>query len=1124
MSESDRNSTPDRETSPEADLDLETGKKSIEADQTPLPTLRQKGRSTDVYIQEASVDTQARSRQDRRLQRVHSIGSGIGPVRFDPSARVPAEFKTLSIQLSQGGLADHIERKKKEQKTAKALSELDWHKLSLDDCLSRLGSSPTAGLDAAQAERRLKQYGKNEMSKPPRRLFRKIFGYIFGGFGSLLLVASVICFIAWKPLGEPNPQVSNLALALVLLFVVILQALFNAIQDFSTSRIMASISGMLPEQVVVIRDGERRRVPAAELVQGDVIDIALGNKIAADCRIISCSDAKFDRSVVTGEAEAISATVDMTDENYLETRNIALAGTSCVNGSALGLVVATGDTTVFGRIAAMTNRPKPGLTTLEKEVRIFVFTIAGIAVAIATICIIIWAAYLRPKHPGFMSTSQLLVNVVSILVAFIPEGMPVAVTLSLTVIARKMAKAKILCKQLSTCETLGSISVLCSDKTGTLTTNRMTVTTVGVYGFESSPLDARDHISTGGPLSSTFSQLQWVGAVCNAATFDSETKHLPASERKIHGDATDSAVLRMAEEMSSVQSANSAWEVKHQLAFNSKNKFMLKLVGFNSGSSSTKALESALSSAEAAAFQPESDLVLLSKGGPDVLLKRCSKALDASGEVVPLTDSIRASLIAMQSDWSSRGQRVLLLARRIITPGLVDTNMPLEDAVMALNVELTIVGLVGIVDPPRPEIPEVVKTCRGAGIRFFMVTGDFQLTAEAIARQCGILTSEKVRHFDDLTTASLAEYDMLADNDARPQNALSLTGTDLMRMSEATWEQVCRFDEIVFSRTTPEQKLRIVKEFQARGGCVGMTGDGVNDAPSLKQADIGIAMGGGSSVAMEAADMVLLENFSSIVDALLYGRLVFCNLKKTVGYLLPAGSIAELWAVLLSFFFGLPQILSNLQMIFVCVGTDLLPSLSIVHEQPESDLLKRKPRNVKKDRLADWKLLFHAYFYVGMPLTAISCAMGFWWMQRQGIPFSDMWLRYGGGTIQTTRPEFFNEILYQANAVYFFNLVIQQWFNLLGWRTQRLSLFQQSPVGNKKTQNLYMFPAMAFSLLLAIFLSYIPGLQHVFLTRGIAAEHFFLPMAFGAGMLLLEEGRKYLVRTYPRGILAKMAW
>ncbi|SPO23940.1 probable K, P-type ATPase (mediates high-affinity potassium or sodium uptake) [Ustilago trichophora] len=1100
----------------------------------PSPGSKKLGHSLSFGANLATVRQTTRfdesANQQRRLDRTHSIAASLrGPTRIDPSAKVPVEFRTLSIQLSQGGLADVKDKREKGQKAAKELSDLDWHRIDVNEVLNRTATSADAGLDSAQVERRLKQYGNNVMSKPPKRLFRKIIGYIFGGFGTLLVGCSILAFIAWKPLGEPNPQTSNLALAVVLLVVVVIQAFFNAWQDFSTSRIMDSIAGMLPDAVTAIRDGSHSSIQAPDLVQGDIVVVSLGNKIAADLRLISCSEAKFDRSVVTGEAEAIAGTVDMTDENYLETRNIALAGTSCVSGSAIGVVVATGDNTVFGRIAAMTNRPKAGLTTLEREVRLFVLTIAAIAVFLAVVCVIIWAAYLRPKHPNFISVSQLLVNIVSIMVAFLPEGMPVAVTLSLTVIAKKMSKAKILCKQLSTCETLGAVSVLCSDKTGTLTSNCMTVTSVGVLGFESTPTDARDHVNTGAPVGHAFEQLQFVGAVCNAAVFDAATMSLPVTDRKVYGDATDSAVLKLAEQIRSVQETNKPWDTEYRLNFNSKNKFMLQLVGLRGEAQEDvvlvrKIVGSVLSIKEASHFNVAEDKILLAKGGPDVLLKRASSALDASGEVVPLTDVVKESIVAMQSMWSSRGQRVLLLARKIIRAGELDTTVPLEDAVMAANTDLTVVGLVGIVDPPRPEIPSVVATCRGAGIRFFMVTGDFQLTAEAIARQCGIITSEKVLRYDDLHSIQLPIYDTHADNDARPQNALSLSGPDLMKLEVADWEQICRFDEIVFSRTTPEQKLRIVQEFQARDQCVGMTGDGVNDAPSLKQADIGIAMGGGSAVAMEAADMVLLESFSSIVDALLYGRLVFVNLKKTVGYLLPAGSIAELWAVLLSFFFGLPQILSNLQMIFVCVGTDAISSLSLVHEQPEADLLKRKPRNVKTDRLADWRLLTHAYLFVGIPLTVTSAAMAFWYMERHGVPFSDMWLTYGAGKVQTNNPDLFNEVLNGANAVYFFNLVIQQWFNLLGWRTQKRSIFQQPPVGKKSTQNLYLFPAMALSLLVAVFLSYIPAFQKVFLTRGVSVEHYFLPMAFGIGMLLLEEARKFIVQRWPRSFVAKLAW
>lgn len=1068
----------------------------------------------------------------RRLERTHSIASSLrGPSRIDPSAKVPVEFRTLSIQLSQGGLADENKKHKSDKRAVKEINDLDWHRISVDEVLSRTSTSATTGLDTDQIERRLKQNGKNVMSKPPKRLLQKCFGYVFGGFGTLLIGCSILAFIAWKPLGNPNPQTSNLALAVVLLVVVVIQALFNAWQDFSTSRIMDSIAGMLPDAVTAIRNGSHNSIQAPDLVVGDIVVLSLGNKIAADLRLISCNQVKFDRSVVTGEAEPIAGTVDLTDENYLETRNIALAGTSCVTGSAIGVVVATGDNTVFGRIAAMTNRPKTGLTTLEREVRYFVLTIAAIAIALAVICIIIWGAYLKPKHPEFMSVSQLLVNVVSILVAFLPEGMPVAVTLSLTVIAQKMSKAKILCKQLSTCETLGAVSVLCSDKTGTLTSNNMTATSVGVVGFESTPEDAQHHIhGAAGPVGHAFEQVQFVGAVCNAAVFDAATMSLAVAERRIFGDATDSAVLRMAEQIKSVQETTRPWDTEYRLNFNSKNKFMLQLVALrpearDDTTLAQKLVASAMSITEASKFNASEDRILLAKGGPDVLLKRSSWALDASGQVVPLTDEVRRSIEAMQSLWSSRGQRVLLLARKIVRADQLDTSVAIEDAVMALNTHLTVVGLVGIVDPPRPEIPSVVSTCRRAGIRFFMVTGDFQLTANAIARQCGIITAEKVFCAQDMHDVQLPVYDTYSDDHlTRPIHALSLTGADLMKLEASDWEQICRFDEIVFSRTTPDHKLRIVKEFQQRSECVGMTGDGVNDAPSLKQADIGIAMGGGSAVAMEAADMILLENFSAIIDALLYGRLVFVNLKKTVGYLLPAGSFAELWAVLLSFFFGLPQALSNLQMIFVCIGTDGISSLCLVHEQPEAELLKRKPRNVKTDRLADWKLLLHAYLFVGIPLTLTSSAMAFWYMQRNGVPFSDMWLKYGGGLVQSTNPDKFNEVLNRANAVFFFNLVIQQWFNLLGWRTQSRSILQQLPVGKKSTQNLYLFPAMAVSLLIAVFLSYVPAFQRVFLTRGVNVEHYFLPIAFGVGMLMLEETRKLVVRTWPRGILAKLAW
>lgn len=434
--------------------------------------------------------------------------------------------------------------------------------------------------------------------------------------------------------------------------------------------------------------------------------------------------------------------------------------------------------------------------------------------------------------------------------------------------------------------------------------------------LESTPADAAKHVSLdGSPVGAAFSQLAHVGAICNAATFDASTLALPLSERKIHGDATDTACLRASEEIFGVDAANAGWETMPggKLAFNSKTKFAAQLM-CTSATSNAERLEQTLG-AEAKTFQPADNLLLFVKGAPDVLLKRCTEVLDASGLSLKLTSERQASLVAMQEHWASQGMRVLLFARRVVKRNAVAAQGSVaEQELLDLTVSLTVVGLVGIVDPPRPEIPHVVKTCRGAGLRFFMVTGDFESTALAIARQVGIVTAEKVLRFDDIQGLDLPVYDFLADNDAREQRALCLTGSDIMRLQPQDWNAVCAMDEICFARTTPEQKLRIVKEFQQRDGVLAMTGDGVNDAPALKAAEVGIAMGGGSEVAMEAADLILLGDFSSILDALLYGRLCFDNLRKSIAYLLPAGSMSELIPVLLSFFVGLPQVLSNLQM------------------------------------------------------------------------------------------------------------------------------------------------------------------------------------------------------------------
>lgn len=913
-----------------------------------------------------------------------------------------------------------------------------------------------------------------------------------------------------------------MALAIVLLAVNAVQALFNAYQDYSTAKTMSSISGMLPSDCVIVRDSTNVTVKSEELVIGDLIRITMGIKIPADMRITEASsDLRFDRAVLTGESEPIAGICDMSDENFLETKNIALQGTHCVGGSGYGIVVQTGDQTVFGRISVLSQGKKEGKTTLEIEILRFVKIIVGLALTTCVLVIILWAAWLRKDHPNWINTSLLIVDVVSVCVAFVPEGLPMAVTISLTIIANKMKSSNVLCKSLATVETLGAVNLICSDKTGTLTMNKMFVVNSGIGEQEWTPEEAHDsYVVAKSNRGSPISILHAVASLCCTATFDAATVKMPLSERKMFGDATDCAVLRFSEVISPIAMVRENWVKIFEIPFNSKNKFMLRLMRPNHREAY---LDAALPS-ETEQYN-ESDYHMTLKGAPDVLMSRCNRVLLPSGEIAALTWERKQMLEALQEKWSATGLRVLMFARKIIHEYDFPTELggP-ESASFADFVEqsarqdMVCIGLVGIVDPPKEDIPDVVSICRGAGIRFFMVTGDFKLTAAAIARQVGIITRSEVDGLEALDRA------LRVVPSEHFSGAIVLSGPELITLNENQWNQLCQYEEVVFARTTPEQKLRIVKEFQSRSNIVAMTGDGVNDAPSLKAADIGIAMAGGSDVAIEAADMVLLEDFSAIVKAIESGRLVLDNLKKTVLYLVPAGTFSELWPVITSIIFGIPQSLSSFLMIIICCLTDAVNSMTLAFEKPEADLLLRRPRNVKTDRLADWKLLFHAYVFLGIPECLTSFAMAFWWIQRSGgVPFSVFWLSYGDYPPQYT-PEHIKHVVNVGSSIYFVNLVVMQLFNLLATRTRRLSILQHPPLFDERSSNPYLFCGMVFSILVAFLFNYIPQLQTVLGADQIPVAHWFLPVAFGAALLLLDEARKWTVRTYPRGTLARIAW
>ncbi|KAK2733701.1 hypothetical protein FQN57_001981 [Myotisia sp. PD_48] len=1058
--------------------------------------------------EQARTDNPRRSLHRRGSASSMSIKSGRSRI-VAPEAVLPITYRTLSYNIEEN-LKD--QPAKDGLKHAADLSDLEWHLISVDELTQRLNTSPTHGLSNDQAQKRLEKHGKNIPTRPPSQMLRKIAGYFFGGFGTLLLVGGILVFIAWKPLGNP-PAVANLALAIVLIAVFVIQAGFNAWQDWSSSRVMASITTMLPDDCLTVRDSAPATISAVGLVPGDVVKIKRGDKLPCDVRFIETSpDVKFDRSILTGESEPVEGSVDSTDKNYLETRCIGFQGAHCVAGTATGICVATGDTTVFGRIASLTNKPRHEFTPIQKEILRFVLIIVAFITTVVILVVVLWSAWLRKDHPKWIDVPLLIVNCVSVGIAFVPEGLPVAVALSLTIGANIMRKNKILCKSLATVETLGAVSVICSDKTGTLTKNEMFVNDCycGEKVFQTKTMKNDAEQSSNAALL----QVQRLGALCNTAEIDASSAKNPTEFMKFFGDPTDQAILRFSESLASTQELRMSYKKVFEVAFSSKNKFMIRIMSQESEKPSSSV-----------------DMELSIKGAPDILLPRCREILRKDGTVCSITDSDREAIENIKNQWSSEGKRVILIARKSVPQHVeMALNTPNAEKMVMNHArdELTFVGIWGLIDPLRPEIPEVVDTLRGAGIRMMMVTGDFKLTAQAIAKECGIIRTLPGLIHD----VSFLRRDYIAPTTKKETaekeatenfQAIVLDGPELITLNENQWEQLCSYREIVFARTTPDHKLRIVKEFRSRDNIVAMTGDGVNDAPALKAADVGVALGSGSDIAIEAADMVLLDSFSAIVEAVKYGRLTFDNLKKTIIYLLPAGSFSEFWPVMANTALGVPQVLSSFLMVIICLFTDAGGAITLAYEKPEMDVLLRPPRNQKTDRLVNTRFILHAYGFIGVYQCVLSFVMAFWYMARSGIPFSALVLKFGQLDPQYD-PAYVAEITNKASSIYFVNLVVMQFFNLLTTRTRRLSLFQQPPLFNKQTQNPLIFVSMIWSLCIVFLFCYTPAIQRSVATTTVPVEHFFLPVAFGIGLLGLDELRKYFVRKNPKGLLARLAW
>ncbi|KAF9317706.1 hypothetical protein BGZ91_005308 [Linnemannia elongata] len=1047
---------------------------------------------------------------------------------------VPIEFRTLSLQVTETQRSNKTgdfktskgKNKNKDDDVAEPetdfFSTIDFHKLTIPEVSLRFNTNETLGLSQAEAQRRLATNGHNTLDTRKPNYIKKGLGYVFGGFCSVLWVGVITFFVCWAPILQPDPNPTNLALAILVIFVIFLQASFSAFQDYSTAKVMSSIMDMIPADCMVIRDGQLVKVPASTLVVGDRVSLSLGNKVPADLRLVQASnDTRFDRAVLTGESEAIEGAIHYTDENFLESKNIAFMGTHVVQGSCVGVVVLKGNDTLMGRINRLTTGRKEKVTIIQQEISRFVRIIVCLTIFLATFILSYWAGFLNVKYHEFMPVNVLLVTLMGCVVAFIPEG--------------------------------------------TLTENKMFVTNIAFLDNESTPDEARAKIekqsnsktlplSEEAPSVIALRQLQLATLLCNNAKFDPETLNHPVPERTVHGDATDSALLRFSAQVADSSDLAPCFERTQEIPFNSRNKWMMSVYqGSAQNPQPIKVLfGSEMMNAGMIANEKDSQLVFV-KGAPDVLLPHCTSFVSGLSNIgQPLTSEWSAELSRIQMEWSRQGKRVLMLCKGGFSPYLAaarnnagsshNTARQEELARQGLH-ELCIIGLIGIMDPPRPEIRDTIVSCRRAGARFFMVTGDFGITAAAIAKQIGLFSSHREPDtYEDVVDPSRkgakngldASYDDLGVFEpGRPRfregTSLLLTGTDLARISPGEWDLVCAYEEIVFARTSPEQKLKIVTEFQHRDGVVAVTGDGVNDAPALKAADVGVAVVSGSDVAIEAADLILLGGFDSIPVAMRLGRIVFQNLQKVIGYLLPAGSWSEIFPVLINSFLGTPLSLSSFLMIIICCFTDGFPCTALVMEQEEFDLLALPPRNSKKEHLITAKIYLQSYVFIGSVMTFFSNMLFYMYIKEYtGVPFKDLVFTYGNPNFQSRYPHinddmFNNYYVNTGQCVTFVSLVIMQWGNVLSIRNRRMSILQADPIRPKR-RNLWLFAGMFMSLLMAIFVTEVPWINQIMLTNPVPIKYWFLPFPCALAVLLLDEMRKLMLRTFPNSIFGKLAW
>ncbi|NWF98055.1 MAG: cation-transporting P-type ATPase [Nitrospirae bacterium] len=879
------------------------------------------------------------------------------------------------------------------------------HNLSKEEVLKNLFTSEN-GLSEHDALSRLSEYGTNEIKETKKKpLYLKFLSQFTHFLALLLWFASALCFLS----EYLHPGEGMLTLGIAIIVVIFINAIFSFIQEYKAEKALEALKKLLPFYVKVFREQREKEIYATDVVPGDIILLSEGDKVPADARLIESNDLKVNNASLTGESEPMLRSHEPFDGEFIRSPNIVFAGTSVTSGSGRAVVFATGMSTEFGRIAHLTSAVSSGLTPLQKEIIRTTRILATIAAAVGIFFFILGFLIGRDFWHNFIFA-------IGITVALIPEGLLPTMTLSLAMSSQRMAKRKALIKTLSSVETLGAVTVICTDKTGTLTQNKMTA--VKIY-FNKELVDVKD-IKNG-----VADNLLKNAYLCNNSRF---------MEGQYKGDPTEIALLKLAKEKIGDLQAKRLKE----FPFDPDRKRMTT-VNFLEGK-----------------------IKAFTKGATEGLLPLCN-TFYFNGNKIPINESLKKSIIDACHIMMDKGLRVLAFAYKEIEE-TGDNALELKD----IENNMTFAGLIGLEDPPRPEVADAIKKCKEAGIKIIMITGDSSRTAVAISREIGLIKGDPI----------------------------IIEGYEFNRMSDKELIEKIRAEEIIFTRMTPKHKLRVVTLLKEEGEIVAVTGDGVNDAPALKKADIGLAMGiSGTDVAKEASDIVLLDdNFATIVNAVEEGRTVFENIKKFITYIF-ASNIPEAVPYLAYILLKIPLPLTIIQILAVDLGTDMLPALALGAEKPSPYVMKQPPRRMK-ERLLDLPLILRSYLFLG-PIEAAACMFGFFWV-----------LYNGGWTWGIMLSP--NNILYlQATTACLTAIIITQIGNVFACRSAKMSVFQIGFFSNR-----LIFAGIAVEILLQIFIVYHPIGNKVFATSPLDFKVWLTLIPFSIALLIADELRKFYVRKF----------